>query len=173
MRKTTAQLLAILILNLCFLAPAVAEERGHLTLGVGAFEVAHSDARAAEAFVNYRFSPRLFADKFGPVFRGIGPMLGLNANTDGGVFGYGDLFLDIRPTENIVIWPSAGIGGYRQGNSRSLGGIFQFHAELFAGYRISERQMIGISYQHISNAGTHDSNPTADSIYATYTLTTW
>lgn len=173
MCKALGRLLGLLVLSLGFHPSAIAGESGFLTLGAGAFEVAQGNNRAAEAYAAYRFSPRLLADKFGPVFRGIGPMIGLNANTDGGVFGYGDLFIDIRPTENIVIWPSAGIGGYREGNSRPLGGIVQFHAELFVGYSISEKQMLGISYQHVSNAGIHDINPTADSIYATYTLTTW
>lgn len=174
MNKAPAHLLLALFLAPgLLLPPAKAEETGHLTLGAGVFEAFQGHNRAAEGYMAYRFSPRLLGDLFGPAFHGIGPMVGLNANSDGGIFGYGDLFLDIRPTENTVIWPSAGIGGYRRGNSVPLGGVFQFHAELFLGYRVTDNQMLGLSYQHISNAGIHASNPTADSLYLNYTLALW
>lgn len=177
MNKAAPHLLLALILAPGLLLPpagaAETGQTGHLTLGAGVFEAFQGNNRAAEGYLAYRFAPRLFGDRFGPAFRGIGPMVGLNANSDGGVFGYGDLFLDIRPTENTVIWPSAGIGGYRRGNSVPLGGVFQFHAELFLGYRVTDNQMLGLSYQHISNAGIHASNPTADSFYLTYTLALW
>lgn len=171
MRIIARQPLILSVMSLCFFGSAKADDRGFLTLGGGAYEVAKSSNRVPGFYAAYRFAPRLFEDRFGSVFHGIGPMLGVLGNTDGSVYGYGDLFIDIRPTENLVIWPSAGIGGYRQGSGQDLGGIFQFHAELFVGYSISKRQMLGISLQHISNADTHDINPTSNSLFATYTIT--
>jgi len=154
---------------LCLSTGIHAEEKDYFTLGGGAFEVLDSGKAEPAAFGNYRFAPRAFADYLGDKFRGIGPMVGLMANTDGGLFGHGAIFADIRPTENLVIWPTAGLGGYRRGNSIDLGGTFQFYLEIFMGYRMAKKHMLGISYQHISNAGVQDRNPAADSIFITYT----
>lgn len=170
MNKLAGRILLALLLYFTLITNSFAEDKDFLTLGAGAFEFIHPDDAEPAGFVSYRFAPRLFADTFGPIFRGIGPMVGVMANTDGGVFGYGDVFLDIRPTDNLVIWPSAGIGGYRLGDSKPLGGTFQFHLEVFVGYSFAERHMLGISYQHVSNAGIQDINPTADSLYLSYSI---
>lgn len=142
----------------------------YATVGVGAFDILDGDALAADAFVSYRFADRLFDESSGPFFRGIGPMVGIKANTDGGLAGYGSLFLDLRPSERWVLWPSAGLAGYRQGDSRDLGGTFVFHLEATIGYRIAERHMLGISYQHLSNAGIQPINPGTDSLFLSYTF---
>lgn len=150
--------------------PAHADGRDVLTVGLGAVDVLDTDALAGEGYMAYRFAPRLFADRLGDVFHGIGPMVGWRGNTDGGLFGYGDAFLDLRPSERLVLWPSVGIGGYRAGDSRDLGGVFQFHLEVFAGYRVAERHMLGVSFQHVSNAGLHEKNPGTNSIFVTYSI---
>lgn len=164
-------LVAALVCGLFSGQIARAAESDFLSIGAGAFDVINQDREAPAGFMAYRFSPRVLHDYLGPYFHGIGPMIGILANTDGGLYGHGDLLLDIRPTDNLVIWPSAGFGGYHQGDSRDLGGVFEFHLELFMGYRLQEQHMLGISWQHISNAGSHDINPSADSVFLTYTIT--
>jgi len=168
--KRTAFLIIRILLTFAVATGAVADNNDVLTVGAGAFEFIDGEEVEPAGFASYRFSPRIFDDYFGTMFQGIGPMAGLMANTDGGLFGHGDLFLDIRPTENLVIWPSVGIGGYRRGNSMDLGGVFQFHVEFFFGYRLRRDQMLGFSYQHISNAGIQDRNPAADLIFLTYSV---
>jgi hypothetical protein len=153
---------------------AGADEPDYLQLGVGAFDVTDGDRLSAEGYAEYRFGRRLGAeiagDPGGDWWHGAGPLVGLRANGDGGIFGFGGVFLDIRPHERLVLWPSAGIGGWREGGSRDLGGTFQFHLETFIGYRIAERHMLGVSFQHISNAGLHSKNPGADSVFMTYSI---
>lgn len=166
--STRCQLL-LLLLTLVATSATAEHQKDSLTLGLGAFDVPGLDYLAAEGFMTYRFAPRLFADQLGPMFHGIGPQVGLKANTDGGVYGHGGVFIDIRPTEKVVIWPSAGAGGYRQGNSIDLGGVFQFHLEVFGGYRVASGHMLGISFQHVSNANIHKHNPGVNSYFLTYT----
>jgi len=147
-----------------------ADESGQLTLGLGAFDAFDTDELSAEGLAEYRFGKRMFEDNFGPRFQGLGPMVGIRANTDGGVTGYGSIFADIRPYDRWYIWPSAGIAGYSEDDSRDLGGVFQFHLGVAAGYRLTERTRIGIAYQHVSNASIHDQNPGADSLFLTVTF---
>lgn len=149
---------------------SASSEDAAMTLGIGAFDVTDTDSLAAEGFVDYRFGHRRFGDYFGESFRGVGPMLGFKANSDGGLMGHGSLFIDIRPAANWVVWPSAGVGGYRPGNSRDLGGVFQFHLGAHVGYRWDERTMLGISFQHVSNGGFQPINPGADSVFITYSI---
>lgn len=163
-------LLLALALSSLSTAAMAGDRHDQLTLGMGAFDVPGIDYLSAEGSLTYRFAPRLFADEFGSMFHGVGPQIGLKANTDGGVYGYGGMFLDIRPTDNIVIWPSAGAGGYRQGNSIDLGGTFQFHLEVFGGYRVAPGHMLGVSFQHVSNANIHRHNPGVNSYFLTYTV---
>jgi hypothetical protein len=90
------------------------------------------------------------------------------ANTDGGIFGYGGAYVEFRPVDRIVLLPSAGVGGYRQGGSKPLGGVFQFHLGFTAVYQFDNDSRLGITFAHISNAGIHDRNPGANSLLLTY-----
>jgi lipid A 3-O-deacylase len=167
---TSRYLLLLLLLGTTTIPAMAGERRDNLTLGLGAFDVPGTEYLSAVGSLTYRFAPRLFADEFGPMFHGLGPQIGLKANTDGGIYGYGGVFLDIRPTDNIVIWPSAGAGAYGQGSSIDLGGTFQFHLEVFGGYRMAPGQMLGLSFQHVSNAGIHRRNPGVNSYFLTYSI---
>lgn len=143
-----------------------------LTAGAGVFDVTdpHNNHNAAEGRLELRSGERFFADELGWRFGGIGPLIGVMATSDGAVWGYGALFLDLRLTERIVLWPSAGIGGYRQGDGRNLGGIFQFHLGALGAYRFDNGHLLGVSFNHISNANTQTLNPGADSLLLTYTV---
>ena len=92
------------------------------------------------------------------------------ANTDGGVFGYGGVYADFRMGDRVVVIPSAGLGGYSEGDSRDLGGVFQFQLGLTAAYRFRDNSSLGVTFTHISNAKIHDSNPGVESLLLTYTI---
>ena len=91
-------------------------------------------------------------------------------NTDRGVFGYGGIYADIRLGDRMVVYPSAGLGGYSEGDSRNLGGVFQFHLGVTAAYRFEDDSSLGITVTHISNASIHDETPGVESILLTYTV---
>lgn len=150
--------------------PALAEERSYLTVGAGAFGFLDQGHLSGAFTIEYRFGSEGLSEWGPPWFHGLGPEIGLQANTEGGLFGFADLFLDLQPTERLVIWPGAGLGGYRQGNSRDLGGIQQFHLGLFGGYRLAKRHLLGFSLQHISNAGTQETDPGTNALFLTYSL---
>lgn len=99
----------------------------------------------------------------------LGPAIGLMANTDGGVFGYGGIYADIA-YGNFVITPLAGLGGYRQGSSSDLGGVFQFRVSLGISYEFENHHRLGLNIAHVSNRNIHDTNPGEEELYVTYAI---
>lgn len=103
----------------------------------------------------------------GTKYHFIGPAIGLLANTDGGIFGYGAIYADfaVGPMAINLSW---GAGGYDRGDSRNLGGVFQFIENLTLAYRFDGGWRTGVRYQHISNADLHKKNPGNDSIFLSF-----
>ncbi len=99
----------------------------------------------------------------------VGPAVGLMANTDGGIFGYGGIYADFA-FGRFVITPLTAIGGYRQGDSSELGGVFQFRQSLTVSYEFENRHRLGVAIAHISNANIYDSNPGEEELYVTYAI---
>jgi lipid A 3-O-deacylase len=99
----------------------------------------------------------------------LGPAIGLMANTDGGVFGYGGVYADVA-FGNLVMTPLAAFGGYRQGDSSDLGGIFQFRLSLGLSYTFANRHRLGVNFAHISNRSIYDRNPGEEELYLTYAI---
>lgn len=99
----------------------------------------------------------------------LGPAIGLMANTDGGVFGYGGLYADIA-YGNFIVTPLAGFGGYREGDSTDLGGVFQFRLSIGVSYQFENRHRLGLNLAHVSNATIHEINPGEEELYLTYAI---
>ena len=106
----------------------------------------------------------------GTRFYGIGYMLGLLANTDGGVDGYGGLYANIALSPHWILTPEAGIGGYRQGQSKNMGSTFLFRLELGLAYQLPGKQRVGIKIAHLSNADLYRRNPGENELLITYSL---
>lgn len=144
----------------------VGDDATSLQLGAGVFNVVNNaeteghDGRSAEGRLELRLGEKFYS---------IGPLLGLMANSDGGVFGYGGLYTDIR-IGSWIVTPSGGLGGYAEGDSRDLGGIFQFHLGLDVAYQFDNGSRLGAKFAHISNAWIHDSNPGVESVLLTYSI---
>ncbi|MGH6943958.1 MAG: acyloxyacyl hydrolase [Geminicoccaceae bacterium] len=134
-------------------------EKDALQLGVGYFD-AFDDFSAPGANVEYRFGRKLLF---------IGPALGLLANTDGGVFGYFGIYADLS-IANIYVTPQLAMGAYHTGDSRDLGGVFQFRESIDVSYRLANGNRFGIRVAHISNADIHEENPGEEELYVTYSI---
>jgi hypothetical protein len=99
----------------------------------------------------------------------LGPAIGLLANTDGGVFGYGGVYADIA-YGNFVLTPFFALGGYAEGDGPDLGGVFQFRSSIALSYEFASKARLGLSFAHISNADIYDENPGAEEIYVFYSM---
>jgi hypothetical protein len=127
-------------------------------LGVGVFNAFQFDPDpvVAAAHAGYFHGGKLY---------GIGPVAGVMANAEGGVFGFGGLYVDVRIGERWVATPFLGVGGYHQGGSRDLGGVLQFRPSFTVAYEFDGGLRVGLNYAHLSNAGLHDSNGSAEEFY--------
>ena len=131
-------------------------------IGVGAFDVfGEGDGRTSGAAqVQLRWGRKLYF---------IGPVIGLMANTDQGMFGYGGVYADLAYGD-VVLTQMLGLGGYARGDSKDLAGVFQFRVETGIAYAFDGSKRIGARVAHISNAGIHDFNPGEEELYVTFAL---
>lgn len=135
----------------------------YVDLGIGVFDVFRRNPyskRSVGGRVELRMGEKLY---------GFGPLIGLMGNTDGGVNGYGGLYVDLAICEDIVT-PIAALSGYAQGDSSDLGGVFQFRIGLGAAYEFANKLRLGVRLSHLSNASIHDDNPGEEEIYLTVAL---
>ena len=64
--------------------------------------------------------------------------------------------------------PSFGFGYYEDGNGKKLGNKVQFRTTLEFSYQLANKDRIGISFGHISNANIGNKNPGAEIISISY-----
>ena len=135
---------------------------GYVTLGAGAFNIFpdHGEDKSVVFLGEYRHGQKLWI---------FGPMLGITADTDGGINPYAGVYSDLA-FGNIVATPFAGAGYWHEGNSKNLGGDFQFRTGLELAYEMESESRIGLRMTHVSNAGIYNRNPGVEELMVTYSL---
>jgi lipid A 3-O-deacylase len=133
-------------------------EADNLLLGAGVFDL--RDETSPAGTIEYRFGRKVFV---------VGFSLGLVANTRGGLFGYVGAYGDLS-YRKFYLTPQLAMGGYHEGASSNLGGVFQFRMSLDLAYRFDNGQRLGVRAAHISNAHIHDHNPGEEEILLTYSF---
>jgi len=127
----------------------------------GAANAFDSDDIAAMAGVEWRSDFRQLI---------LTPMAGGFVTSDGSLYGYGGLFIDIHLTDQFVVRPSASVGAYSEGNGRDLGGWFEFRTGVEVAWRFEDLTRLGIEFTHISNAGIYDVNPGTEMLTINYSV---
>lgn len=148
----TASMLASLLT-----ASAFAQE--HLTFSAGAFDV--NDDSVPNFGIEYR------GDAF---WYDLKPMVGVQGNTDGGIYGYVGLNYDWQFATDWYLTPNFAVGAYEEGSSKDLGGVLEFRSGLELGYAFEGDYRLGINYAHISNASIYNDNPGEEQIMVTYSV---
>ncbi|MFA7496973.1 MAG: acyloxyacyl hydrolase [Acidithiobacillus sp.] len=139
----------------------------YLSAGVGVFNLVGAvdddgyNHTPAELNVEYQSGFR---------FYGIGYMLGVLANTDGGVDGYGGVYADLALTPHWILTPEAAVSGYSQGNSKKMGSTFLFRLELGLAYQMDNGGRLGLKIAHLSNADIYPRNPGENEFLVTYSF---
>jgi hypothetical protein len=139
---------------------ALAGEPDFLAFGAGVFDV-FDDQTTAEFRAEYRSDIRFW--KFAP-------FVGAMTNAEGAVYGYAGLGFDLFLGERFVLTPNAGFGLYYDGDSKDLGGTFEFRTGAEFAYRFADRSRLGLAFNHISNASLYDANPGTESLVVMYAL---
>jgi hypothetical protein len=126
--------------------------------GFGLVGLEPGENKSAVLELDYRFAPWRF---------GIGPAIGVSANSDGGAYLRAGFSRDFpfreRWNANITI---AG-GGYVRGHGKDLGRGFEFRSAIDFSYEAKPGVRLGAALAHLSNAGISESNPGTE----TFTLT--
>jgi lipid A 3-O-deacylase len=143
-----------------YLGPIVihGNEADNLMLGAGVFDL--RDEISPAGTIEYRFGRKVFV---------VGLTLGVVANTRGGLYGYAGAYIDLS-YKKVYLTPQLAMGGYRDGNSSDLGGVFQFRQSIDLSYRFDNGHRLGVRAAHISNADIHERNPGEEEILLTYSV---
>tara|TARA_B100001123_G_scaffold291154_1_gene324575 strand:- start:71 stop:580 length:510 start_codon:yes stop_codon:yes gene_type:complete len=123
--------------------------------------------------VDIRFEKRLDKEIFDlgpeeePLYY-IKPFYGIEITTDSAVYGIGGIFIEEKISKNFFLTPSFGIGAFSKGNGKDLGHEIEFRSTLEISYKLKNKNRIGLSIGHISNAGIGDTNPGAEILSLSY-----
>lgn len=110
--------------------------------------------------VDFRFEYR-FGRSLLPViedFAKLKPWVGVEATSDGALYGAAGILFDI-PVGPFIVTPSFGAGLYHDGAGKDLGSLIEFRSMLEVGYRFENEMRITAQFSHISNAGITRNNP--------------
>jgi lipid A 3-O-deacylase len=139
-----------------------------LSFGIGRFDALRDNDRTNRA-IDFRaefrsglsllplIAPQTFSgwDRYFQVR----PMGGVEATSDGAMYGFGGFVYDVFLTPNIFLSPSTVVGLFYRGNGKRLGSFVEFRSTMEAGYRFDNNMRLSLSIGHISNAGLSEYNP--------------
>ena len=80
----------------------------------------------------------------------------------------GQLFIGEK--SNFIFTPSFGAGYYDDGKGKKLGNNIEFRTTLEISYEMKNKNRIGLSFSHISNANIGDKNPGVEIINLSYQI---
>jgi hypothetical protein len=127
----------------------------YLSVGIGAFDVFEDEFRSTQFELQFRPGLKWWL---------LQPMVGASVTTDGSVFGYGGISLDINLTPYLVVRPSVAAGAYEEGDGKDLGGTLEFRSGVEVAWQFDNRMRLGLELYHRSNAGIYDHNPGEESL---------
>ena len=73
-------------------------------------------------------------------------------------------------SSNFLVTPSFGFGIYDDGNGKKLGNSIEFRTTLELSYQFKNKNRIGLSFGHISNANLGDKNPGVEILSLSYQI---
>jgi len=127
------------------------EDTDWLSLGIGYYDIADNDS-AADFRLEYRDGHKYFWE--------IKPWAGLEVTSDSSVWIGGGILADLEVSPGLYVIPSFGAGFYEEGSSgKDLGYFIEFRSQLEVAYELQNKQRVGVSFGHISNADLDDKNP--------------
>ena len=160
----------ILIILTLFIFPKILYAGGYDIFGIGLYDIKFDGSatnQASDLRYERRFDNSLV--EIGPEsenFFDLKPFVGLETTTDSAMYLLGGIYLEdnlgtlfIGEDSNFVFTPSFGAGFYDDGDGKKLGNNIQFRTTFEFSYELKNKNRIGISYGHISNANLGDKNP--------------
>ncbi|MCI5049250.1 MAG: acyloxyacyl hydrolase [Rickettsiales bacterium] len=156
MRLTFLHPIALAII---LFAHTPANASDYLGVYAGYFDVTQDDNSATQFGAEYRYED---------IYHGLRPGLGINATTDGSVYGYGGFFWDIPLGMNFILTPNVVAGAYHSGDGKKLHHGLEFRSGLELSYQFPYGTRLGVAFNHISNASIGKHNPGAETLLVIY-----
>ena len=167
----------LLLICLFFSNPLLAD--GYDIFGIGIYDIKFDGSDTEEA-IDFRYERRFDNSllEIGPDsydFFNVKPFVGIEATSDSasyflaGIYvedNIGTLFTD-NPS-NLIFTPSFGAGYYDDGDGKKLGNNIEFRTTFELSYQLENKNRIGISLGHISNANIGDKNPGVEILSLSY-----
>ena len=171
----------IFFLTLTILSSSTAISKGINVFGVGIFDIKFDGSEKNQA-TDFRYEYR--SDQslldIGPEednFFFLKPFFGVEYTSDSasyfltGIYfddNLGELFEGKKSKFNFT--PSFGAGIYNDGSGKKLGNDLQFRTSLEVSYEFKNKNRIGVSLSHISNANLGDKNPGVEILSFSYQI---
>jgi lipid A 3-O-deacylase len=137
------------------------DDPSYIALGAGIFDFLH-DGTAGEFRGEFRSGYKLLGV--------LKPFAGASVTTDGGVYGYGGVGVDVYFGPHWVLTPNAAVGAFEEGGGKDLGSTVEFRTGAELAYRFDNRARLGLAFHHTSNAGITDRNPGAETLMLMYSM---
>ena len=149
--------------------------------GVGIYDV-KLDGSAKDQSIDFRYERRFDNAIFdiGPKednFFFLKPFIGFEFTSDSASYFLTGIYLDdnvgqlVQGKENkLSFTPSFGLGYYDNGSGKNLGNNIQFRTTLELNYELENKNRIGLSFGHISNANLGDKNPGVEILSLSYQI---
>tara|TARA_B100000029_G_scaffold491805_1_gene552401 strand:+ start:3372 stop:3899 length:528 start_codon:yes stop_codon:yes gene_type:complete len=152
---------------------------GYDIFGIGVYDIKFDGSDTEEA-IDFRYERRFDNSLLGIGpdsydFFNVKPFAGIEATSDSasyflaGIYvedNIGTLFTD-NPS-NLIFTPSFGAGYYDDGDGKKLGNNIEFRTTFELSYQLENKNRIGISLGHISNANIGDKNPGVEILSLSY-----
>jgi hypothetical protein len=129
--------------------------------GVGWFDLVQSDDEAVDFRLEYRH---------GDDFLWLKPWAGLEATSDGSVWGGIGVLMDITFFDSIILTGSIAPGLYEDGGGKDLGSVFEIRSQVELGYQFENKSRLSLAFSHTSNASIADDNPGVEVLSLYYHL---
>ena len=169
---------AIIFLFIILKAPQVFSQ-GYDVYGIGIYDVkfdGSSSNHATDLRYERRFDNSII--DIGPKqdnFFYLKPFAGIELTSDSAFYLISGIYLEDNigdlmagKDNNWSFTPSFGVGYYDDGNGKKLGNKVEFRTTLELSYQLVNKDRIGISFGHISNANIGNKNPGAEIISISY-----
>ena len=153
--------------------------QGYDVFGIGIYDVKFdgtSSNHATDIRYERRFDNTLI--DIGPEkdnFFYLKPFAGIELTSDSAFYFISGIYLEdnigdliIGNDNNWNFTPSFGLGYYDDGNGKELGNKIEFRTTIEFSYQLVNKDRIGISFGHISNANIGNKNPGAEIISISY-----
>ncbi len=143
---------------------------GLLVFGAGYYDFAKREDVAVDFRLEVRPALNILQHRSEVTHWTLRPFVGVEATTDGAVYGVGGIMWNLDMWQRGLLTFSAGAGGYHDGGGKDLGSTitFQLGAEISWGFE--NRSRLGLAFIHLSNAFVGDSNPGAEIMLVTYMI---